>query len=82
MVIDSFNNRLVEVNAPYRLDDVLENIENNFLVYTAKKKGLAKDEYPPQALMGNVKKINYERFSLSCFTKAFIETATWNASHN
>ena len=70
------------MNAAYRLDDVLENIDDNFNLYMAKKKGLAKDDYPPQILMANVKKINYERFSLSIFTRAFVDIATWNAAHS
>ncbi len=37
-----------------------------------KKTGFAKDDYPSQALLSNVKKINYEKFSLSCFSSAFI----------
>ena len=73
--IDLFNNQLAlpTINAQYRLSDNGDNISDNYALYTASKKtGLAKDDYPSQALLSNVKKINYEKFSLSCFSSAFI----------
>ena len=82
--IDSFNNHLasLNINAKYRLSDNPDQIEDNYALYTASKKtGLAKDDYPSQALLSNVKKINYEKFSLSCFSSAFIETSVFEGLH-
>jgi hypothetical protein len=31
-----------------------------------------KSDFPSLSLQSNVKRINYERFSLGCFTKAFL----------
>jgi len=73
--IDQFNKRLADpqLNAKWKLDDNPSNFQDNYCVYSAKKKGLAKDDYPSFSMMTNVKKANHERFSLSCFSTAFLD---------
>ena len=44
--IDAFNKRLTEVSAQYRLDDNLDNLDTNYRIYIAKKKGNPNDDYP------------------------------------
>ena len=44
--LDQFNQRLNEVNAPYRLADEADLIANNYNVYIAKKNGKPNDDYP------------------------------------
>lgn len=68
-----------EINAPWRLDATTAKFSDNYCVYIAKKKGLAKDDYPSFSMMTNVRKADAERFSLSCFSSAFIDLATFNA---
>jgi len=64
--------------APWRLDDDDTKLSDNYCIYAAKKKGNAKDDYPSFSLMTNVKKADIERYSLSCFSCAFIDKATYN----
>jgi hypothetical protein len=33
-------------------------------------------------MMTNVKKADLERYSVSCFSSAFVDTATFNAAHS
>ena len=70
--IDRINQRLGELVAAYRLDDNADKLDANYSLYIAKKKGIPKDDFPGLALMSNVKKINYQRFSLGCFSTAFV----------
>ena len=45
--LEVFNQRLAELNAPYRLRDDSENLKQYYNVYIAKKKNcLPKDDYP------------------------------------
>jgi len=79
--IDKFNERLddPEINSAYFLDDTESLFDKNYCIYSAKKKGAAKDDYPSFSLMTNVKKANHERFSLSCFSSAFIDSVTYKS---
>lgn len=71
-----------EIDAPWRLDDDPSKFSDNYCVYTAKKKsGLAKDDYPSFSMVTNIKKANQERFSVSCFSSAFIDLNTFNAKN-
>jgi hypothetical protein len=46
--------------------------DENYSLYIAKKKGAPKDDFPGLSLASNVKKTNYDRFSLCCFSSCFI----------
>jgi hypothetical protein len=48
--IDAFNKRLANLNAQYRLEDNLDNIEENYRIYIAKKKGNPNDDYPGKSI--------------------------------
>jgi hypothetical protein len=67
--IDLFNKNIIGV---YTLDDDEEKLESNYALYIAKKKGSPKDDFPGCSLSSNVKKTNYDRFSLCCFSSCFI----------
>jgi len=71
---DLFNERLSDpaINSEWRLDNDSNKFSDNYALYVAKKKGNAKDDYPSFSMMTNVKKANHERYSLSCFSSAFI----------
>ena len=51
--IDLFNERLNrdDINGAYTLDDGIDNIETNYVIYIAKKKGQIKDDYPGKKLI-------------------------------
>tara|TARA_B110000503_G_scaffold13383_1_gene18131 strand:- start:11 stop:289 length:279 start_codon:yes stop_codon:yes gene_type:complete len=57
----------------YTLDDDQEKIDDNYSLYIAKKKGGPKDDFPGLSMTSNVKKTNYDRFSLCCFSSCFLE---------
>jgi hypothetical protein len=67
--IDLFNKNIGGV---YILDDSEEKLGDNYALYIAKKKGAPKDDFPGCSLSSNVKKTNYDRFSLCCFSSCFI----------
>lgn len=69
--LDLFNKRLVQIGAPYTLNDDSDKIEDNYSMYIAKKKGLTKDDLPPLSFTTNVQKTNYDRFSLCVFSHVF-----------
>lgn len=86
--IDTFNARLAELNAHYRLKDDPETIKDNYNVYFAKKKNcLPKDDYPRKSdfesfnnifelAMGMdslIRESQKEHFALCCFTSAFAQ---------
>lgn len=78
--IDLFNQRLSssEVEAQYRLKDDVGAIEENYVLYIAKKKGTPKEDFPGLSLSSSVKKLTYERFCLCCNTSAFERMAGLN----
>ena len=68
--LDLFNKHIV---GEYTLDDSEDKIDDNYSLYIAKKKGGPKDDFPGLSLGSNVKKTNYDRFSLCCFSTCFIK---------
>lgn len=70
--IKNFNKKLVEMGSQTLLSEDAEQIGQNYQCYIAKKKGVPKSDFPSLSLQSNVKRINYERFSLGCFTNAFV----------
>lgn len=73
--IDKFNQRLKEQGnqSPYTLDDNQDKIGDNYALYIARKNGTPKDDFPGLNLNTNVKKVNYERFSLALYSSAFVK---------
>lgn len=67
--LDQFNKN---IEGKYTLDDDQTKIDENYSLYIAKKKGNPKDDFPGLSLTSNVKKTNYDRFSLCCFSSCFL----------
>ena len=63
-----------DVKAGYKLSDDLDKVDKNYNLYIAKKKGQPKDDFPALSLTSNVRGVGYERFSLCCFSVAFIKS--------
>ena len=82
--VDLFNKELSNLKADWRLVDTPEIIADNYNLYLASKKtGEPKDDYPGKlylmlpiilglALLTKVKPLTYTRFSLCCFSSAFV----------
>jgi hypothetical protein len=70
--VKNFNKKLMEMGSQTLLSEDSEQLGQNYQCYIAKKKGVPKSDFPSLSLQSNVKRINYERFSLGCFTKAFV----------
>ena len=77
--VDQFNTKLGELNSKWRLNVDSNKFQDNYAVYAAKKKGLAKDDYPSFSMMTNIKKANHERYSVSCYSSAFVDAASFNS---
>ena len=76
MIIDALDLFNKHIFGDYTLDDSEDKIDDNYSLYIAKKKGGPKDDFPGLSLGSNVKKTNYDRFSLCCFSSCFVKEKT------
>ena len=73
MILDALDKFNKQIFGEYTLDDSDDKIDENYSLYIAKKKGGPKDDFPGLSLGSNVKKTNYDRFSLCCFSTCFVK---------
>jgi hypothetical protein len=73
LIVDALDQFNKQIFGEYTLDDSEDNIDENYSLYIAKKKGGPKDDFPGLSLGSNVKKTNYDRFCLCCFSPCFVK---------